>query len=991
MLITNVTGNYFLKQNDTATEIRLAVSEVDGTPVDLSLASRVEVVIGTLEGRMLVKTPKILPAIGTLEFGLDEGDRLPTGDNLVEVHIHDTEGEKRVAPSKGHYKLKVQQAIDELNAEVTTYTLDYFLSEVNRITYGLPDLIVRATELADQMDVILADSATLVADSTLALAQSQAAKEAAENALAASTEILDSASTNAARAETAAIAAEQVVTTTEQAVSAAIVTVTQATATAIDVTASTIQAKNAATLATTQANDARDDANIAATRAEGVATDLEGYNVAISDFALGTNYLKNQAVRFNGSTYKAKVETQGNPLPVAPATSNTWFDLIAQRGVDGQGAVASVNGIMPDTNGDVDLGNLAADWDSLTGKPTTFTPSTHSHAYVDITGKPTTFTPSAHVHPIAEITNLQNTIDQINSSIASIGQTGIPKLVSYQYVVPATTDGQTTVTIPLVTFDQSTDTLFLFRNTTVQSPNMYSVSGRTITLTMPVGTAADTVFHMMILKNVPIGPNGSINASVLLNGSVNEDKLDPQIILDFNAAIAKVETKVNLHFANSEVSPEDFTGNDYQKLQQAFDYVTTNRLPLKISKTYNIGNNTITINKESDVRYPTYISGGGKILKEVAGYMFNGSSHSTSDIVFNNIWFEGVEGIDVDVFDCGDASLIRINTNSCYFSKIRNVFYTPTYFQDIKMSKDTITKCSGSVFDFVGAFFITINGLTMENCSGGVVKHRRGTGAYTSIFNLVVNGSIIEGFSPQSVVPLFDLLSGSLTLHDNYFEVVNNGIVKFQEEITSLDVKNNTWLGETFGKPFVLTGTTALKVEISGNVSPLSPTVNASNLISGQVEVYKNISNLPNIDPNFKIFDRGIDVINNRVRKQGDNFYSVVLDKNISSVVASDILTLSPSIYSGGTVTVRGGGLQGNSGSFGILKVFRFTRYEGNTVITLGQNDSWGDALEQGNNVSLRPSGTSMILSVKGGFESVATTYNLHIEVSGKMISVVPQ
>lgn len=126
---------------------------------------------------------------------------------------------------------------------------------------------------------------------------------------------------------------------------------------------------------------------------------------------------------------------------------------------------------------------------------------------------------------ISGIKDLQRTIDQLNAAIAAIGQTGIPKLVSYQYVIPATTDGQTTVTIPLETFDSSTDTLFVYRNTTIQSTNMYSVSGRTITLVTPVAVASDTTFHLMILKNVPIGPDGAVNASVLLNGSVTDLKL----------------------------------------------------------------------------------------------------------------------------------------------------------------------------------------------------------------------------------------------------------------------------------------------------------------------------------------------------------------------------------------------------------------------------------------------------------------------------------
>ena len=50
-------------------------------------------------------------------------------------------------------------------------------------------------------------------------------------------------------------------------------------------------------------------------------------------------------------------------------------------------------------------------WDSVTGKPSTFTPSNHSHTWGEISSKPSTFTPSAHNHndiyyTKTEITNL---------------------------------------------------------------------------------------------------------------------------------------------------------------------------------------------------------------------------------------------------------------------------------------------------------------------------------------------------------------------------------------------------------------------------------------------------------------------------------------------------------------------------------------------------------------------------------------------------------
>ncbi|ATI18646.1 minor tail protein [Streptomyces phage Amethyst] len=51
----------------------------------------------------------------------------------------------------------------------------------------------------------------------------------------------------------------------------------------------------------------------------------------------------------------------------------------------------------------------AVDWNSLSNKPSTFTPATHSHAYADITSKPTTFPPSTHSHDWDDVTGKPTT------------------------------------------------------------------------------------------------------------------------------------------------------------------------------------------------------------------------------------------------------------------------------------------------------------------------------------------------------------------------------------------------------------------------------------------------------------------------------------------------------------------------------------------------------------------------------------------------------
>lgn len=57
------------------------------------------------------------------------------------------------------------------------------------------------------------------------------------------------------------------------------------------------------------------------------------------------------------------------------------------------------------------VGGTSVDWGNVTGKPSTFTPSAHTHSWSDVTGKPSTFTPSTHTHAISDVASLQTELD----------------------------------------------------------------------------------------------------------------------------------------------------------------------------------------------------------------------------------------------------------------------------------------------------------------------------------------------------------------------------------------------------------------------------------------------------------------------------------------------------------------------------------------------------------------------------------------------------
>lgn len=134
----------------------------------------------------------------------------------------------------------------------------------------------------------------------------------------------------------------------------------------------------------------------------------------------------------------------------------------------------------------------------------------------------------------AKAAAVDNAVSQAHSytdqQIGLVTETGIPKLVSYPLLVVADSDGQTEFEIPLDTFDSATDTLLVSINRAVLDSTQYTVTNTvrdesgTMTqrakLNLLSGVSATSEIAMVVLKNVPLGPDGAINGAVLAEGSV---------------------------------------------------------------------------------------------------------------------------------------------------------------------------------------------------------------------------------------------------------------------------------------------------------------------------------------------------------------------------------------------------------------------------------------------------------------------------------------
>lgn len=120
---------------------------------------------------------------------------------------------------------------------------------------------------------------------------------------------------------------------------------------ALDETAR-LDAESARQLAETKRQEdtslAIEKTNTASTKAQDIVDNVR----RIGEYDAETQYYKNNTVGLNGSSYIALQDTLGNNPTEA---DSVYWALQAQRGVDGTGSVASVNGTFPDPDGNVVL------------------------------------------------------------------------------------------------------------------------------------------------------------------------------------------------------------------------------------------------------------------------------------------------------------------------------------------------------------------------------------------------------------------------------------------------------------------------------------------------------------------------------------------------------------------------------------------------------------------------------------------------------------
>uniref|UniRef100_UPI000D2FF19B hypothetical protein n=1 Tax=Metasolibacillus meyeri TaxID=1071052 RepID=UPI000D2FF19B len=205
-------------------------------------------------------------------------------------------------------------------------------NDVDELIQRITDTVNNADATLTDLQAALNDATQLIDDMVAATTSATDAANAANQATADATQLISD--MTALQGDL-----EQLQTSLEQSITDA----TQATTGAITATTNANQAAQDAQQATTDATDA-------ANRANDAAYAIEGWGQVVP-YQNGTTYSRNNPVTYQGSTYQSLID-DNDSLP----TDNTKWIVIARKGLDGQGAVQTVNEQLPNEDGNVDVG-----------------------------------------------------------------------------------------------------------------------------------------------------------------------------------------------------------------------------------------------------------------------------------------------------------------------------------------------------------------------------------------------------------------------------------------------------------------------------------------------------------------------------------------------------------------------------------------------------------------------------------------------------------
>lgn len=235
-----------------------------------------------------------------------------------------------------------------------------------------------------------------------------------------------------------------------------------------------------------------------------------------------------------------------------------------------------------------------------------------------------------------------------------------------------------------------------------------------------------------------------------VNGNVSITIPDPDLSgLATKTELLNLEDEFTMHLADNAISPDDFSGTDSQKVQQAINEAIAINKGVRFNRIFDITGNTISIDKTAGDRTALYLMGfGGGIKKNDVGYIFTSALSDTGDIYSTNMKYIGTTYNGGIVWDCN--KLIRLTCIADSYQNLDTVAEAKTrWMQSCKFINNTITGNGKWAFEWAQSYDCLIEGNTIEHGINGI-RNTTFTGDPDNNTLRIIN-NVIEGMGGVAI------------------------------------------------------------------------------------------------------------------------------------------------------------------------------------------------------------------------------------------------
>ena len=310
------------------------------------------------------------------------------------------------------------------------------------------------------------------------------------------------------------------------------------------------------------------------------------------------------------------------------------------------------------------------------------------------------------------------------------------------------------------------------------------------------------------------------------------------------------------------ISPDDFEGNDFEKVQSAIDEAIESKKAIRLTRSYNVTNSTpLKLNKKNTRWTLNFIGEGGGFVKTNSGFMFDSDNDLSADINFTSVFFEGVSGSGMTLFN-GDKIII-LNTTLCVYYNVDKKISSTNYLQSIRSLNDRVTGGQGyfistpSTFDYLDeGTLCEIRDSYFEQTEGDPNK------PYHQLYSARFTGGTIEGITGTAIKVLN---TENLLIDGMYMEQNVLGNIVFDEDGTYYGVtisNNSSHSSQANPIPLIKWGGTIYNAKSENNRGNNNPVHDARSVKSGYILNYRDIAaytRTENLDPDNRVLirDRG--------------------------------------------------------------------------------------------------------------------------------------